>query len=363
MPASIPFSWPKMLSTLIVWTLAWMALGMCFVARAQPQVPSTLEQYIAEWSDEAVYQMAVHGIPASITLAQGILESGSGQSELATKSNNHFGIKCHSDWDGERVYHDDDRRGECFRSYDNASESFHDHSEFLKRSRYEALFELKPTDYVRWAKGLKKCGYATNPKYAHLLIDLIERYDLDHYDELGLALQADREAFAAAEAAQATSRSKVFETVQNKDLNPAKSASTIGRRSVQTSENYIRYIMAEPGDTYDALAVELDLMGWQLYRYNEIDRKNHTYTPRVGEVIYLQPKRNRGRTLWLEMHPEETIWGASQRSGVSVKSLIRKNRLTPESPRPANGKLSLQWRLTPEGKLPSWVRTIRGPNS
>ena len=155
----------------------------------------------------------------------------------------------------------------------------------------------------------------------------------------------------------------MLETVQNKDLNPAKSASTIGRRSVQTSENYIRYILAEQGDTYDALAVELDLMGWQLYRYNDIDRKKGTYTPRVGEVIYLQPKRNRGRTLWLEMRPEETIWEASQRSGVSVKSLVRKNRLTPESPRPANGKLSLQWRLTEEGKLPNWVRTIRGPNS
>ena len=352
-----------MLSTLIVWMLAWMALGMCFVANAQPQPPSAPEQYIAEWNDEAVYQMAVHGIPASITLAQGILESGSGQSELATKSNNHFGIKCHSDWGGESVYHDDDHRGECFRSYDNASESFHDHSEFLKRSRYEALFELKPKDYVRWAKGLKKCGYATNPKYAHQLIDLIERYGLEQYDEQGLALKADREAFAAAELAQATTRDEVLETVQNKELNPAKSANTIGRRSVQASENYIRYILAEPGDTYDALAVELDLMGWQLYRYNDIDRKNGTYTPRVGEVIYLQPKRNRGRTLWLEMRPEETIWEASQRSGVSVKSLVRKNRLTPESPRPANGKLSLQWRLTEEGKLPSWVRTIRGPNS
>ena len=210
-----------MLSTLIVWMLAWMALGMCFVANAQPQPPSAPEQYIAEWNDEAVYQMAVHGIPASITLAQGILESGSGQSELAAKSNNHFGIKCHSDWGGESVYHDDDHRGECFRSYDNASESFHDHSEFLKRSRYEALFELKPTDYVRWAKGLKKCGYATNPKYAHQLIDLIERYGLEQYDEQGLALKADREAFAAAELAQATTRDEVLETVQNKELSVA----------------------------------------------------------------------------------------------------------------------------------------------
>ena len=344
-----------------------MALAvLSVVLLAQPSLAGGEEDqrnYINKWKAEAVRQMAIHRIPASITLAQGLLESGSGKSELSARSNNHFGIKCHKDWDGERVYHDDDRRGECFRSYDNASESFHDHSEFLKRSRYEELFELNPTDYTRWAKGLKKCGYATNPKYAHLLIDLIERYDLAQYDEQGLALKAEREAFATAEAAQQSARDEVLETVQNKELNPAKSASIIGRRSVQTSENYIRYILAESGDTYEALAIELDLMPWQLYRYNDVNRKNGDYTPGIGEVIYLQPKRNRGQTLWLEMRPEETIWEASQRSGVCVKSLVRKNRLTPESPRPSDGRLSLRWRLTKEGKLPNWVRTIRGPNS
>ena len=158
-------------------------------------------------------------------------------------------------------------------------------------------------------------------------------------------------------------RNEVLETVQHKELNPAKSANTQGHRSVQTSENYIQYILAEPGDTYDALAVELDLMGWQLYRYNDIDRKNGTYSPTAGEVIYLQPKRSRGQALWLEMLPEESIWEAAQRSGVRVKCLVRKNRLTPESLRPSDGRLSLRWRLTKEGKLPNWVRTIRGPNS
>lgn len=362
MPTSLPFSWSKILPALILWMLVWMALGVCFVAHAQPQAPSAPEQYINDWSDEAVYQMAVHGIPASITLAQGILESGSGRSELAAQSNNHFGIKCHKGWGGERVYHDDDRRDECFRSYSHASESFHDHSKFLKRNRYEELFELKPTDYVRWAKGLKKCGYATNPKYAHLLIDLIERYDLARYDEQGLALKADREAFAHAEQTQEAARNEVLETVQNRGMNPAKTSLSIGRRSIQTSENYIQYVLAESGDTYDALAIELDLMGWQLYRYNDINRKDGTYTPSAGEVIYLQPKRSRGQTLWLEMRPEESLWEASQRCGVSVKALVRKNHLAPELPKPANGKLSLQWRLTKDGKLPNWVRMIRGLN-
>ncbi|HBP44962.1 MAG TPA: hypothetical protein DD635_03615 [Flavobacteriales bacterium] len=341
--------------------LIWMAMGVCFVAHAEAPSLSAPEQYIADWNDEAVYQMAVYGIPASITLAQGILESGSGRSELAAKSNNHFGIKCHSDWDGERVYHDDDRRNECFRSYGNASESFHDHSKFLKRNRYEVLFELEPTDYVSWAKGLKKCGYATNPKYANQLIEIIERYELNQYDDEGLALKAEREAFAAKTGN--ASPNEALETVQNKALNPAKSSRSLGHRSVQTSENYIQYILAESGDSYEALSVELDLMRWQLYSYNDIDRKGGNYAPKIGEIIYLQPKRRRGRTLWMEIRSDESIWEASQRCGVSVKALVRKNRLTPESPRPANNKLSLKWRITEDGRLPKWVRTIRGLSS
>ena len=167
--------------------------------------------------------------------------------------------------------------------------------------------------------------YATNPKYAHLLIDLIERYDLDQYDEQGLALQADREAFAAAEAAQATARNEVLETVQNKELNPAKSANTIGRRSVQTSENYIQYILAESGDTYDALAVELDMMGWQLYRYNDIDRKNGTYTPKVGEVIYLQPSATGA---------EHCGWKCARRNHLGSLPTQRRQRQIPRSQKP-----------------------------
>ncbi|MGB0463196.1 MAG: glycoside hydrolase family 73 protein, partial [Flavobacteriales bacterium] len=124
------------------------------------------EAYIERWKDEAIRQMVEHRIPASITLAQGILESGSGKSELSRKSNNHFGIKCHKGWEGGRTYHDDDRKGECFRVYDDARDSYHDHSLFLKRDRYASLFDLRIDDYKGWAKGLKRCGYATSPTYA-----------------------------------------------------------------------------------------------------------------------------------------------------------------------------------------------------
>lgn len=151
------------------------------------------EGYIKEYSEIAVREMKKYGIPASITLAQGMLESGNGNSSLARYANNHFGIKCTPDWDGRKYYKDDDRRNDCFRVYKDAEESFEDHSQFLRRKRYAQLFELKSTDYKRWAKGLKKAGYATNPKYPRLLIDLIERYELNRFDEKRARDRRERE--------------------------------------------------------------------------------------------------------------------------------------------------------------------------
>lgn len=147
---------------------------------------NTVEQYIDVFKDIAMLEMKTYGIPASITLAQGILESGSGKGRLAAQANNHFGIKCHQ-WDGDKIYHDDDQKQECFRKYNNAEASFRDHSEFLvTRQRYSALFQLEISDYKNWAKELKKAGYATDRKYPDKLISLIERYDLDHYDQIVL---------------------------------------------------------------------------------------------------------------------------------------------------------------------------------
>ena len=147
----------------------------------KPTYNSTTE-YIAFFKAVAIHEMKLYGIPASITLAQGILESGSGRGRLARDANNHFGIKCH-DWTGPRVYHDDDRAQECFRKYNDPNQSYRDHSLFLaKRKRYANLFKHKPTDYKAWARGLKKAGYATDPKYPQKLISLIERYELYQYD-------------------------------------------------------------------------------------------------------------------------------------------------------------------------------------
>lgn len=144
----------------------------------------TREQYISQYKDEAIRQMKKYRIPASITMAQALIESGNGNSELAKKSNNHFGIKCHTNWQGERVYHDDDKRNECFRKYNTLVESYEDHSQFLLKDRYLDLFDLPIDDYKRWAKGLKKAGYATNPEYDKLLIDVIEEHDLFLLDKM-----------------------------------------------------------------------------------------------------------------------------------------------------------------------------------
>ncbi|MDR5589436.1 glucosaminidase domain-containing protein [Christiangramia sp. SM2212] len=151
-----------------------------------------IEDYIRDYAPIAQEEMKLYKIPASITLAQGILESGAGNGELTRRANNHFGIKCH-DWNGEKVYHDDDRRGECFRKYKHAKYSYRDHSLFLsRRGRYSELFELDPDDYKGWAKGLRKAGYATDRRYPDKLIDLIERYELYKFDSGSARIAAPR---------------------------------------------------------------------------------------------------------------------------------------------------------------------------
>ena len=156
---------------------------LCFFFFSILNAQNKSEIYIENYKDIAITEMNEFGIPASITLAQGILESGNGESRLAKEGNNHFGIKCHNDWTGQIIIEDDDEKGECFRKYKNVDESFRDHSLFLtQRVRYSFLFDYEITNYKKWARGLKKAGYATNPKYASLLIDLIKRYDLSKYD-------------------------------------------------------------------------------------------------------------------------------------------------------------------------------------
>lgn len=207
-----------------------------------------VENYILEYSEIAKEEMIQYGIPASIKLAQGILESGAGAGELAMKSHNHFGIKCHTGWEGGRVYHDDDQRGECFRKYNDPKYSFRDHSLFLvNRERYKNLFTLRKNDYIGWAIGLKQAGYATDPSYPQKLIGIIERYRLQRYDDEALGL-------AQPETRSSPSESKKIETY-----------------SVQ------------PGDTLYNIAKRYALTVETLKKYNGLNDN----TISVGQVLYL----------------------------------------------------------------------------
>lgn len=273
---------------------------------SQSQSP---QEYITKWKDVAISQMKLHQIPASITLAQGILESGSGNSNLATLANNHFGIKCHSSWTGKTYYQDDDEKDECFRKYNNAMLSFEDHSKFLKKRRYEPLFKLKITDYKRWAKGLKKAGYATNPKYPKLLIGLIERYNLELYDNMDLVIDV-----AVNE-----------DTVSKKK--PEKIIETISysiRHKLFKTANLVPYFIVKKGDDYKKIEKELEIRKWQITKYNNLP-KSHELTE--GERIFIKPKRCKSKEKFHTVKKGETLIDISQLYGVKLKKLYKRNRL------------------------------------
>lgn len=279
------------------------------------------EEYVKTFSDLAMQEMERVGIPASITLAQGCLESNNGNSTLAVKGNNHFGIKCH-DWTGRKVYHDDDKKNECFRSYPSAYDSYKDHSKFLStRGRYASLFELNPHDYRGWAKGLKKAGYATANNYSTLLIKIIEDNKLYKYDLLVLEGGFDED------------REKDLE----KDIDVTEEAADHGYHTTREilMNNNIEYILTEPGDTPESLRNELDLYKNELFKYNNL-YKGVNLEP--GMIIYLQPKRKKAAR-GNEIHKVEegqTMYDISQKYGVKLHHLYRKNRML-EGEQPIEG--------------------------
>lgn len=257
------------------------------------------QAYFDRYKDVAIEQMFKYKIPASITLAQGVFESGAGQSELARKGNNHFGIKCH-DWTGARTYHDDDERHECFRSYDNAYESYEDHSRFLVGSkRYQRLFALKTTDYKGWARGLKACGYATNPAYATKLIEIIELYELDRYDH-----------------------------ARSYDRFVAHSAAGQSTYAIHMC-NGVYYVRARQGDTFSSIGQELGISHRKLARYNERDRRA---TLVEGEPVYLKKKRLRAAKDYKKrphvVRSGESIYSISQLYGMRMSSIYELNKLS-----------------------------------
>ena len=264
---------------------------------------SAYEDYINRYKDIAIEQMMKHHIPASITLAQGLLESGAGKSLLTVSSNNHFGIKCHNEWTGRRFYKDDDIKDDCFRVYDNARESFEDHSKFLLRPRYQSLFSLKTTDYKGWARGLKACGYATNPQYADKLIGLIELYGLYEYD---YAKKYDK--FIATHSGANTS------------------GHYANHRIYYRNKNY--YLVANGGETFKSLAEEVGVSYRKLAKYNERDKKD---VLSKGDIVYMEKKRSKAEKMYKNqphvVRANESLYDIAQLYGIRLKYLYKKNGL------------------------------------
>ncbi len=283
--------------------------------------------YIDQYQEMAINEMIEYRIPASITMAQGILESGAGQSELAKKSNNHFGIKCHTDWKGDKVYYDDDAKDECFRKYDHVEDSYRDHSEFLYgKTRYAALFELDPDDYKGWAKGLKEAGYATNPKYADLLINLIEEYELNKFDKMSLADVKKRPKKIEKEN-DATAGIKKTDKKADKKKNIKEDNFTWGGYNGEVYYfNRIPTINIKDGDTPEKLADDHHVKLSLLRDYNDIENGGELDP---GTKFYLQPKRKNGTTKYHIVKQEETMWIISREEGVRLSYIYKYNLLEP----------------------------------
>ena len=273
------------------------------------------EDYIRQYKEWAIENMQLKKVPASITLAQGILESSSGNSSLATKANNHFGIKCHG-WPGGTYYMDDDAPNECFRKYASVLDSYNDHADFLSgKERYSGLFKLDIMDYKGWAQGLKDAGYATNPKYASLLIDLIEKYKLYDYDQ-----QAMDPAYV---------NNKNNNNNPNNNSNNNNNSNTNNTGSVKSKiifVNGLKAVKVQKGQTKDQVAVEFELKPKQLVKYNEIGPGDELYE---NEVIFLEPKRNSAEPAFgtYIVKQGDTFYSIAQQYGMKMEALMKKNNM------------------------------------
>lgn len=282
----------------LVFILSFLSVG------AQTRWNAQYQEYVDQWSSVAVEQMNRYRIPASITLAQGLLESGAGRSELAREGNNHFGIKCHNGWTGPTVYKDDDQRNDCFRSYKTARESYEDHSRFLVNGRrYQSLFSLKMTDYKGWARGLKAAGYATNPKYADRLIEIIEVYKLYEYDK-GKVVRGEGDRRDGA-------------------------VNAVMRDVYIFNDRY--YVLARRGDTYRTIGDDMGVSYRKLAKYNERDKNDQLED---GEIVWLEKKARKAPKQYKGVphivQPGESMYSIAQYYGIRLERLYKMNDLGPD---------------------------------
>lgn len=293
------------------------------------------DDYIRLYKEAAMADMRKSGVPASITLAQGMYESDFGNSPLARNANNHFGIKCHNGWNGPSYHQDDDAADECFRVYKAVQESYDDHSDFLRsRDRYKALFELEITDYKGWAHGLKRAGYATNPHYASKLIELIERYNLHEIDKACLNI-----APALASANTGIVTENVPDVKSAKNDAPASVTTPVITEPAGTI-NKVPYVKAKKGDSWLRIANANNIELWQLLEYNEVEKSTML---RENDIVFLKAKkpRNDEQTFHI-VQKGETLHRISQLYGIKVKKLYARNHLKPGQEPAAGTKVYLK---------------------
>ena len=306
---------------------------LCFSATAQRV---SIEAYIVQFKDIAINEMKRSGVPASITLAQGILESENGNSDLVKKSNNHFGIKCKSNWSGESVTHDDDANGECFRAYNNADESYRDHSDFLKNNqRYGSLFSLNPEDYQGWAKGLKKAGYATNPRYPDLLIKYVEQYNLQQYSLAALNKLPDMD---MAKSGDVKDDVPVAAAAENSILvndNVVLAAEPDKIISINNS----KCVFVKKGTSLLAVANKYNINLNKLMEFNDLDEEGLLTN---DQFVYLQKKSKTGEKEFYLVQAGETVYDIAQKTAIQLKYLLTYNNLNAAVKLVANIKLFLQ---------------------
>ena len=286
----------------------------------------TREEYVEKYKAIAIAHMERYGIPASITMAQGILESDSGNSYLSRTSNNHFGIKCKKSWTGKKVYHDDDAKGECFRAYPSVEASYQDHADFLDQSpRYDSLFVYASDDYRSWARGLKACGYATAPDYAQRLVKIIESMKLYLLDK-----ENGNKIYSAAKTAVENAEQWWESNIATSDeqINPNAFRVTVNSHKgygVYRS-NHTFYVVAKEGDTFESVGDIFDISPKMLRKFNDVAKDAKLSK---GDIVYIERKKTQwlGNVMQHKVLRDENLYSLSQSYGIRLKSLKKLNRM------------------------------------
>lgn len=300
------------------------------------------QAYIERYKLMAIHEMLVYNIPASITMAQAILESSNGESKLAKKANNHFGVKCHLDWKGKTFIKDDDKKDECFRVYAHAEESYRDHSLFLvKAGRYASLFKLDAHDFVGWAKGLRETGYATDTAYPTKITALINRYELYDLDEVNeelylQLLEKAKKSYLRSESKDTAFFNSYYTFAAS--AAPSKDVVVNSKHEIKLRNN-IKYILAEDDDNIESLAKEFGLFPKMLYKYNDLKTGINLSK---NQLIYLQPKRNKAIEKTHTIKAGDTYWSISQQYGIKLAKLYSFNGVDEETPLVAGQQLNLR---------------------